>query len=61
MCVLMNNENKWTANKIGAEGASKISELLKINSTLTELNLYGNWNPTIDKKWIVIKNVVFNE
>ena len=44
MLFLMNNENKWADNKIGAEGASKISESLKINSTLTQLNLYGNWN-----------------
>ena len=30
---------KWTGNEIGAEGASSISESLKINTTLTELNL----------------------
>ena len=40
---------KWTANNIGNEGASKISESLMINTTLTELNLHGNWNATIDK------------
>ena len=32
----------WTDNRIGAEGARMISEGLKINSTLTELNLYGD-------------------
>ncbi len=30
---------KWTGNQIGDEGASAISESLKINTTLTELNL----------------------
>jgi len=30
---------KWTGNEIGDEGASKISESLKINTTLTELDL----------------------
>ena len=34
-----NKLNKWTDNEIGAEGASKISESLKVNTTLTELNL----------------------
>jgi len=37
-----NEMNKWTANKIGSEGASKISETLKVNTTLTELNLGGD-------------------
>ena len=41
------NDNNWiwTGNKIGAEGAKKLSEGLKSNSTLTELNLQGddNW------------------
>ena len=49
MCFLMNNEKKWTANDIGSEGANKISESLKINTTLTQLYLSGNWNTTIDK------------
>ncbi len=40
---------KWTGNNIGAEGANKISESLKINTTLTQLNLRGNWNTTIVK------------
>ena len=30
----------WTGNYIGAEGAGMISEALKINSTLTALNLH---------------------
>ena len=34
--------NKWTGNDIGVEGASKISETLKVNTTLTELNLGGD-------------------
>ena len=35
----MKSKQKWTDNKIGDEGASAISESLKINTTLTELNL----------------------
>ena len=35
----MRATKKWTVNEIGTEGASKISESLKINTTLTELNL----------------------
>ena len=31
--------NIWTVNRIGAEGASKISETLKVNTTLTVLYL----------------------
>ncbi len=34
--------NKWTGNEIGAEGASKISESLKVNTTLTKLDLNGD-------------------
>ena len=39
----------WTDNDIGSEGAKKISESLKINTTLTQLNLGCSWNTTIDK------------
>ncbi len=35
---------KWTGNDIGAEGASMISESLMINTSLTQLDLSGNWN-----------------
>ena len=35
-----NDKWTWTVNNIGDEGARMISETLKINSTLTELNLY---------------------
>ena len=31
----------WTGNEIGAEGVKMISEVLKTNSTLNELNLNG--------------------
>ena len=31
--------NKWTDNEIGDSGANKISESLKVNSTLIKLNL----------------------
>ncbi len=34
-----NERNKWTGNEIGDEGANKISETLKVNTTLTELDL----------------------
>ena len=36
-----NNNNKWElpANNIGASGAKAISESLKTNTTLTELDL----------------------
>ena len=34
--------NKWTGNRIGDSGASKISESLKVNTTLTELDLSGD-------------------
>ena len=33
---------KWIVNEIGDEGAKAISESLKINTSLTELNLYGD-------------------
>ena len=38
----MKMKDKWTGNKIGAEGASKISEALKVNTTLTVLYLWGD-------------------
>ena len=34
-----NSIKQWTDNGIGAEGAIQISESLKTNTTLTELNL----------------------
>ena len=34
-----NEANEWIGNKIGAEGAKMISEALKCNSSLTELDL----------------------
>ena len=39
--MIKDNEimRKRTGNEIGAEGASKISESLVMNTTLTELNL----------------------
>ena len=33
------NNEKWTGNNIGDEGATKISESLMINTTLTTLDL----------------------
>jgi len=39
-----NNETmkKWTDNDIGESGARMISESLKTNTTLTEMNLYSD-------------------
>ena len=34
-----NELNKWTDNEVGDEGANKISETLKVNTTLTRLYL----------------------
>ena len=34
-----NERNKWTGIGIGDEGANKISETLKVNTTLTVLDL----------------------
>ena len=34
-----NEANEWIGNNIGAEGAGMISEALKCNSSLTELDL----------------------
>ncbi len=45
----MNLNKGWIENNIGVEGESKLSESLKINTTLTELHLFGNRNTTIDK------------
>ena len=60
---MINDKWTWTGNKIGAEGASKISESLKINTTLTRLYLGGDdirnkkWK-TVKKKWRV--NITMN-
>ncbi len=48
----------WTVNKIGDEGASNISESLKINTTLNKLILDGNIIQhfrvcVLGKKWTV--------
>ena len=34
-------EERMTGNRIGVEGAKAMSETLKVNSTLTTLNLWG--------------------
>ena len=39
---MKNDINEKIENNIGAEGAKMISEALKKNSTLTELNLYSD-------------------
>ena len=52
------NKWKWTANKIGDEGAKKISESLMINTTLTKLNL--NSDDNIIKNIKIMKNRFLN-
>ncbi len=37
--VSKGNNEKWTGNKIGNEGACAIGESLMMNSSLTDLNL----------------------
>ena len=44
---------KWIGNEIGYEGAKTISESLKINTSLTSLDLSGDekvWNEKEKKK-----------
>ena len=38
----MKRNDKWVDNQIGDEGVKTISESLKINTSLTELNLDGD-------------------
>ncbi len=41
------SEGEWIGNQIGDEGAKSLSEALKINTSLTSLNLGSD-----EKKWI---------
>ena len=41
---------KWIGNQIGDEGAKTISESLKINTSLTELNLWSDEKVTNEKE-----------
>ena len=41
-CAFNEITRKITDNRIRAEGASKVSESLKINTTLTQLDLHCN-------------------
>ena len=48
------NDEQWIGNEIGCEGAKAISESLKINTSLTELDLRGDEkirNKKREKKW----------
>ena len=52
---MIQNDNNWiiwTANNIGAEGARMISEALKINTRLTELDLWGDEK---EERWLKMK------
>ncbi len=44
------NEMKWIDNEIGNEGVKILSEVLKINTSLTSLNLERD-----EKKWNVVR------
>ena len=50
-----NEANEWIDNYIRAEGAGMISEALKSNSSLTQLNLRGDEIEPIETKWIEMK------
>ena len=39
----LTNLEKWIENKFGTEGAFKLCDLLKFNTTLTGLNIGGMW------------------
>ena len=52
-----NEANEWIDNEIGAEGAGMISEALKCNSSLTELNLSCDEIEPIETKWIEMKQM----
>ncbi len=52
----MKNEMKWIDNGIGPEGAQTLSETLKINTSMTSLNLEGNENENEMKEEIEEKN-----
>ena len=46
--------DKWIANEIGYEGAKRIGESLKINTSLTSLDLSCDakiWNENEKRKW----------
>ena len=59
------NEKKWWIdNQIGYEGAKAISESLKINTSLTELNLWSDemkWNEKEKMKWNEMKEWIVNQ
>ena len=50
---MKSKQKQWTDNQIGDSGASAISESLKINTTLTVLNLSRD---EIRNKWKIKKN-----
>ena len=52
-----NEANDWIENNIGAEGAGMISEALKCNTVLTQLNLRGDEIEPIEPKWIEMKQM----
>ena len=50
----MKRNDKWIDTRIGDEGAKTISESLKINTSLTKLNLGSDekiWNEKEKMKW----------
>ena len=51
------NINERIGNTIGESGAEMISEALKCNSSLTELNLWRDEIEPIETKWIEMKQM----
>jgi len=47
----------WTEDNIGVEGARMVSEALKCNSSLVELNLKGDEIELIEIEWIEMKQM----
>ena len=50
---MLANKEMWTGNDFGKEGTRMISEALRINSSLTELDL----NSDKKEKWIRKRNM----
>ena len=49
--------NEWIGNGIGESGAGMISEVLKCNSSLAQLNLASDETEPIKTKWMEMKQM----
>ena len=61
MNMMRNEQWQWTDNQIGHEGAQSLSESLKTNTTLTQINLRSddevlNDKDEYDEKWTMTMN-----